>query len=312
MRRGLLVGLSQVLAVVPASVLLLSEWDRLPDRLATRFTFNSAVSDYMSRPGLLFTMIGLGLVLAVALGSLNRPRWGVRVSRWDVPRLQVVFSLALAGFLGVVLFGVVANNLDVADPSAVSLSMAYLLYAVGAAVVCGGTAALVVGKSEPVPPAEELPAMELAPGEQVSWSRPVSAPWLTVLGLVLLVAGPVLGWGVGWDAGRPVVVIGVVVALLSKASVIVDRRGVTVTFTPFRWPRLRISLADIRSASAEDVSPTQFGGWGYRIVPGASGLVLRAGQALVLTRASGRRFVVTVDDASTAARVVNALRARRG
>ncbi|WP_154814858.1 hypothetical protein [Actinophytocola xinjiangensis] len=307
MRRALLVGGAQVLAVVPASVLMVAAWDRLPEELATRFAFDGSVSDRMSRPVMLVAMLGLGLVLALALGILNSPLWGVRVSTWDMPRVHVAFSLALAGFLGVILFGVVASNLD---GQATSISLTYLLSAVGAAVVLGGLAALLVRASATAPPAEQGPVMPIAAGEQVSWSRPVSAPWMTGLGLVLLVAGPLVGWGFGWVAGGSVILAGVAVALLSRASVIVDRRGVTVTFTALRWPRKVIGLAEIETASAETVAPSEFGGWGYRIVPGASGLVLRRGAALVLTRPSGRRFVVTVDDAQTAASVVNGLRAR--
>lgn len=311
--RKLLVGVPQVLAVVPAAVLLLAEWDRLPERMATRFGFDGSVSDTMSRPALLLTMVGLGLVLAVTLGLLNRPLWGARVSRWDMPRLHVVVSWALAAFLGVVLFVAVWSNLDAEDPANVSMSSVVLLYALGAAVVAGAVAAVLVPKSEAEPLDDhDPPAMDLPPGEHVSWSRSISSPWLAVLGVVLLAVGTVLGWSLGWGVGALLVVVGLMVALLSSATVMVDRRGTTVTFTPLGWPRVRVRLDETESAVAEDVSPAEFGGWGYRFVPGASGLVLRAGPALILTRTSGRRFVVTVDDARTAARVLNGLCARRG
>jgi hypothetical protein len=309
--RRVLVVVPQLLAVVPAVVTLLLHWDRLPEQLATRFAFDGSVSSHLSREALLVAMVGLGLVLAVVLGLVNRPLRGVRVSTWDIPRLHVVVSWGVAGFLGVVLFTVVASNLDARDPSEVSMPLVGLLYALGAAVVAGTAAALLVPKSEPAPPDEqEAPAMDLAPGEHVSWSRPVSSPWLTVLGIGLVVTGVVLGAFSGWGPGLVMAAAGLLVILLSSATVSADRRGATVTFTALGWPRVRVRLDQIESAAAKDVSPAEFGGWGYRIVPGASGLVLRSGQALVVTRTTGRRFVVTVDDAETAARVLNGLRAR--
>lgn len=315
LRRMLLVGAPQLLAVVPAVVTMLVGWHRLPERLATRFAFDGSVADHMSRPALLISMIGFGLVLAVTFVLVHGPMSDARpfrVSTWDLPRLLVVTSWALAGFLGVLLFMVVASNIDARDAAEVSMPPVALLYALGAAVVTGAIGAVLAPKSRARPlDDQEPPVMDLGAGEHVSWSRSISSPWLTVLGAVFVVVGPVLGWSVGWVAGGPVVASGLLVALLSRAMATVDHRGLTVTFTALGWPRIRIALDKIESAVAEDVSPAQFGGWGYRIVPGASGVVLRSGPALIVTRTSGRRFVVTVDDAETAARVLNGLRARK-
>jgi hypothetical protein len=46
-------------------------------------------------------------------------------------------------------------------------------------------------------------------------------------------------------------------------------------------------------------------------VPGGSGVILRAGSALIVTRRSGRRFTVTVDDAETAAGLLDGLAHRQ-
>lgn len=315
-RRMTVVGVPQLLAVAPAVVMMLAGWHRLPERLATRFAFDGSVTDEMSRPALLFTMIGLGLVLSVVLGLGYRPvsrARAARISRWDIPRLFVAFSWALAGFLGVVLFVVVDSNIDARETAAVTMSTVVLLYPLGAAVVAGAVGALLAPRSDSTSLDDrEPPAMDLGPGEHVSWSRAISSPWLTALGVVLLMAGAVLGWSAGWIVGGLLIVAGLLTWLLSRATVTVDRRGTTVTFTPLGWPRVRVGLDEIESAVAEDVSPAQFGGWGYRVVPGASGLVLRSGPALILTRTTGTRFVVTVDDADTAAGVLNGLRARKG
>ena len=55
----------------------------------------------------------------------------------------------------------------------------------------------------------------------------------------------------------------------------------------------------------------EFGGWGLRLsVEGRFGVVLRQGEAIEVTRANGRRFLVTVDDAATGAALLQALIAR--
>ena len=59
---------------------------------------------------------------------------------------------------------------------------------------------------------------------------------------------------------------------------------------------------------------SEFGGWGYRVRPGASGVVLHSGAALSVRLRGGREFVVTVADPETAAALLNGLiaRAQRG
>jgi hypothetical protein len=64
---------------------------------------------------------------------------------------------------------------------------------------------------------------------------------------------------------------------------------------------VHVPAADVASASTADVAPVQFGGWGYRVVPGGRGIILRGGPALVVTQHSGRRLTVTVDDPGIAA-----------
>jgi hypothetical protein len=163
-----------------------------------------------------------------------------------------------------------------------------------------------VSGTEPAP----VPATPLGSTEHVSWTRSVGAPWLPVLGGLLLALGICLAVAVSPPAGVGAGLAGVAVALLGSARVTADRRGLTVSFGPFGWPRMRVPADDIAEVAVADVSPGQFGGWGYRIVPGGSGVIMRSGEALVVTRRSGRRFTVTVDDAGTAAGLLSAVAAR--
>jgi len=82
---------------------------------------------------------------------------------------------------------------------------------------------------------------------------------------------------------------------------------------PAGWPRSRIALNEVATATAVNVEALgSFGGWGWRRVPGALGVVLRSGEALRVERKEGHALVVTVDDAATAAALLTALASRTG
>lgn len=71
-------------------------------------------------------------------------------------------------------------------------------------------------------------------------------------------------------------------------------------------PRRRIPLAHVVEAEfAPAVTPRHWGGWGYRWRPErGTAVVVRRGEALVLSLGDGRKFTVTVDDADAAVQVI--------
>jgi len=88
----------------------------------------------------------------------------------------------------------------------------------------------------------------------------------------------------------------------------INADGVLLTAV-FGLVRVRIPLEHLKGAIARDVTGLgEFGGWGIRI-PGRKrvGIILRNGCALELTHTDGRVTTITVDDAETAAALVNAL-----
>lgn len=80
------------------------------------------------------------------------------------------------------------------------------------------------------------------------------------------------------------------------------------------WPKIEIAARDIASVRTVDVNPFgEFGGWGLRYgFDGRSGVVLRRGEGIEVTRVDGRRFVVTIDDAETAAAALATAAGREG
>lgn len=71
-------------------------------------------------------------------------------------------------------------------------------------------------------------------------------------------------------------------------------------------PRRRILLDQVVGAEfAPSVTPRQWGGWGYRWRPEkGTAVVVRRGEALVLTLGDGLSFTVTVDDAEAGVRII--------
>ncbi len=164
--------------------------------------------------------------------------------------------------------------------------------------------------SAPVPPG--VPTLDLEPDEQVSWVRDVGQRAFLVVSAVAVAGTTVMA--VAFDTWG-VVLIGVAVAALMAAvmrwTVVVDQRGLTVR-SLLRRPRVVVPLDEVLQASVSSVRPlVEFGGWGLRVGRrGRVGVVVRGGEALEVERTGDRVFVVTVDDATTAAALLNSLAAR--
>jgi len=159
----------------------------------------------------------------------------------------------------------------------------------------------------------------LAEGERVVWlGTAKSGPALVaaiILAIVLVGAAAVASWVAGsfgamWAFIGLALVLSILAMAMLEADVRVDATGVEVR-GPARFPRIAIALEDIASASAINVEAIgAFGGFGWRRVPGAQGVIMSSGEALRIERVNGPDLVVTVPGAANAAAVVEALKAR--
>src|SRR5690554_5305942 len=158
--------------------------------------------------------------------------------------------------------------------------------------------------------------LELHETERVSWTRTVLvAPAALVIAVVALcgaiaaviITATAAPEGV-WFAVASLAFVTLLLLGSGSWRVSADRRGLVVR-SSLGWPRVTIPLSEIRAVQVADVNPTaDFGGWGWRWdVAGRSGIIMRRGSAIQVTRASGKKFVVTVDDAATGAAVLAAL-----
>lgn len=151
-------------------------------------------------------------------------------------------------------------------------------------------------------PKGDGPVTEVEVGETISWVGRVRVKRVAMitfgLALVLLVIFPDLPlWAL-----LPIVGLGLILTQV-EANVTNDGLRIRLGGIPVR----KIDIDEISSARSIDLNPVEWGGWGYRVAPGKTAIVLRSGEALVVTLKSGRQFAVTVDDSKTGAGLVNGL-----
>jgi hypothetical protein len=274
-------------------------------------------------------LAGLGGVLILGIGAIAwfshrapdaRTRGGESHASWSARgRLLGSLNLGLAVLLSGITLTVLGAQRGLADASDAPGIGGGVVLAVAMMLVATLLGWLVQPRVEIVRPAKhDAEPMALAPGERALWigtatiavaGRIIFAAAVTVV-LVLIVILLVTGAG-----GPSAVVIAsgaVVLVLVLFVSTLTFRVRASASGLSVRsltgWPRVEIPTQDIRSVRSMHLDPfAEFGGWGLRhAVDGRYGVVLRAGDALEVTRSNGRVFVVTVDDAATAASVLAA------
>ncbi len=305
--------------VAIAPVGLLVTWlvvrDDLPTRLATHFGLNG-VPDGFQRVGVLMAW---ALPLTAALAAVGVAVVALR----RLPGGDIVAGILsfLAWMFAAVCADILLSARGVVDPQAIRSGWAHTVVV----ILLGSAAGLLVWWLLPSVRVgleqRPTPAIALNPSDRVVWlssaqSRPagLAAAALLVAGLVLLVAA----WVAGGEAGAVLAIVGgsvlpvgLAVGWCRSVVVRVGNDGVTARLGGVPWPTFRTPLESIEQASATQIEPMQWGGWGYRISRRGTAIVIRRGPGIVLCRAGRTDLAITVDDAETGASVVNGLVAAR-
>ena len=304
---GFLVAVVAAAAAMPAAFA-----DRLPDPVATHWDINGRVDGTAPRSGLgwrlLATMATVTAVLSLLAGFLA----------WRRRRLRFVWApiVFVGGVLGSVALAasamVVAANLDAssaaeaAEPSAIGV-LATVLSGLAGAVIMAWTLGPFLRRTMPHADGDEPPPLDLVEGQRSVWIGHASNRSLRAAGAVLATAPAVVGMALGFLSGVAVVfvVAGLTVVLFGDVRVIVTGGEVSIGLGPLRWPRRTMARSNIDHASVVDVRPRDWGGWGWRGLPGRSAIVVRRGEGLELHTRAGGTLIVTVDDARRGAALIN-------
>ena len=96
---------------------------------------------------------------------------------------------------------------------------------------------------------------------------------------------------------------------LARLRVRIDNRGLRIVSELLPFLRKSIPLATIREARTEVLEPASWGGWGYRVAPGRSALLLFAGPGLTVDLTNGKNFSLSLRDPQTPAALINGIKA---
>ncbi|MEU5911136.1 DUF1648 domain-containing protein [Micromonospora sp. NPDC047527] len=312
-RRTRLVGLTVtivglVILAVAAAVALSWRGD-LPDPVATHWGAQGSPDGFMSLGAFLWAGFGLGALLVLGFGAVTT-LWGQSaVSR----RIGAATTIWVALFLALVQLGALHAQLGLADArGAGDIGGAITLATVGSLLPAVLVGLLLPGdppQPAAAPVSPEASRVPLAASERAVWIGHTGAGPGIVLGAVaiifLVTLAVIIGvWGLLIVAA---LLAGVFVGMFAF-TVRVDETGLLVRSSA-GWPRTRVPLDEVLRASVVQVHPLrEFGGWGWRVGRGGRvGIVLRAGEGLLVERTGGRSIVVTVADAGTAAALLNTL-----
>ena len=291
---------------------LLWAWDRLPEPMASHWSLSGGPDGALPRAAVLAIHGAMAGIPAVWAFALTR-----RVPR---RRGEIAPGLALAAFLGAfavaIALQLVALNLDAPSwREARPLPIAWVV----ADIACACAAAFAVSRAAarletlPEPPLPGRATVGLGATERAVWTGAAGNPVLGATSFVLLCAGlaaPLLVPG-----PVPLVLIPAALALgaFAVVRVRVDAVGLTISYGPLWFPRQRVPLSRIREARAIDVAPLRQGGWGYRgslTLFRRASIIVRRGPGIRLDCGERGILVITVDDARTAAGLINDLVAR--
>ncbi|WP_406195335.1 DUF1648 domain-containing protein [Kitasatospora sp. NBC_01560] len=293
---------------------------RLPDRVATHWGAGGRPDGSLPFWAVPLVPAGIWAALVLAL-ALTARRTGPAPRSWYAAGL-------IAG--GVLLTGAQASivhaNLDrttwteaaAIGPEVVLVLVASLLAGLLGRLAAHRGGAGAGGRADgPGPAPDGGPRLDIPAGERFAWLSRTVNPWLqltaAVFGLASLgatvaaVAGLI---GTPWPVLAPLAVVSLAAFACSSVQTLVTPKGLEVAFGPAGWPVRRWPVEAIESARAEQRTPAQVGGWGYRLNGLGTTVMLRGGDCLVVHPHRGADFAVSVDDAERGAALLNALTAR--
>jgi hypothetical protein len=297
-----------------AVVVLLSWLPTLPQEVATHWGVSGA-DGFGSPSTYLWLLIGIGLGLPVLMAIVTLASVG---AHWGgAARLMGALAAGMSVFAAVMSLGSLAIQRDLTDISDAPGIGGVMALSFAGLVAVGGIVWAVQPRVRPEQGRTLEPrySVHVAKGERVVWVATTTMPrgalaflLFVLLGLVALAAYMlVAGVEGGWIVALVVVVVGFALAATASFRVTITPAGFSARAL-LGWPRIRIPLDEVESARAVDISPFgEFGGWGWRIaVDGRTGIVMRRGSAIEVSRQGRRPFIVTIDGAEEAAALLQA------
>jgi hypothetical protein len=306
---GLSVTLGGLGILAAAGVVAWSWRNNLPDPVATHWGRGGTPDGFSALSSAIAIPVGSGVVLVLAFGALT---WAIGHSSVN-RRLDAALTAWVSFFMAIILLGSLWGQRGLSNAHQAHGIDGVLLASFVGAAIAAVLAALAVPKDARQPTTHvvdaDAPRVRLGAGQLTTWTGHASSPaaFAIAVPLTVLLVGLAVFTQLWATLVLDVLILGVL-ASMSSFDIRVDQTGVTIR-SAMGLPRYRIPLDEVVRADVTEVSPVRdFGGWGWRVGRGGRvGIVLRKGAGLLIERTGGRSVVVTVDNAATAAGVVNAL-----
>ncbi|MDQ1647818.1 MAG: hypothetical protein QOJ50_4002 [Cryptosporangiaceae bacterium] len=300
-------ALAALASAAPAALVLgtgLAWLDRLPHTLPVHWSGLGSPDGFAGATATWTEVLVLATASALAgmAAAAGYPRRATG-SRWLLTAAGAAGGTAAGSWLAIA-------GSTLAAPSAAEAHLGWRLLLTLAGLAWG---AVVWAAAGPVPVRAQAAGaaadpLVLAPGERAAWMVTLHPRVILVTGALGIAASAAAAIAAVPGYLLAVAVFAAILLAFGEVRVSVDRRGLRLVAGLVRVPIKRIPLEHIASAAAENIHAMQWGGWGYRIMPGRSALVLRSGPALVVTLRDGHRFAVTVPDPHTPAALLEGLR----
>jgi Protein of unknown function (DUF1648) len=321
-RRFIIVALVAPAFLTVAAFALQFSWRHdLPDPIATHWGPSGAADGFGGLATILIAAAVLGLGLPALIAATTLPLL-VRGARGANFRLMASIAVGLSALSAVLNTWTVYLQRGIADAHNAPSVFPALAAGFGAAAVAGVAGWLFQPHQEAVVPGVSHPMpLGLAQDERAVWMRTatMARPFRILLVVILACLG--LASSGLWFYGQTAVAwvylgimafVALAMAMETAFHVRVDHTGLSAV-SALGFPRFGVSIADVADAGVAKVNGfAEFGGWGIRLRPGALGIILRNGESLQVTRRNGKRLVITVDDAETAAALLMAFAKRAG
>ena len=278
---------------------------RLPDPAATHWGVSGAPDDSGS---LMLNIIMIPVITAlVSFGPLLATRAPMPRS---MARVLVALSWSMAVlFTWIRTYSLEANADAATWDAAGPINGSMMAVAFGGAILAGLAGAWVAGDRPDTGPAfAPATAISVQPGEAVVWTSGAAGKVPALVAPVVIIGAGVATWlvpgNVRFVVGGLLALVALLLSMFGQCRVIVGPQGMRVRLGWFGWPSLRVPVKDIADVTVETINPMAYGGWGLRSVPGATAIVMRAGEGIRVERTNGRALVVSVDDAAVGAGVL--------
>lgn len=261
------------------------------------------------------TSLAIALVWLVCLGAATIASFALRESAAYIRRKTFLWSGFTAGLACGVWLVTAGSTITSGTSTAPQIGAWPVLFIV--LLAYGLIPFLVAHRWVEPEPTEPPVEVVFTPTETGAWISTVTVPIFAVVGVAMLGGGVTLlvlasrEQSTGGDLWGAVILMVLAVPMMAFARlrISVDWRGLKVVTWILGVSLKTLPLAAVESVHTEALKAEEWGGWGYRVMPGRSAIILRTGPGIVVGTTNGKQFALSLQSPETPAALLSTLSA---